>query len=226
MGAQLPEERMTHAPQRTRKRSTIFSALLVALALIAAACGSDTAATEAAAIETNNGGISVKPPDILEGAPTAVPQDQLPPPVEGAKDTPIVDFAYFDGSAGSSADFAGRPTVVNFWASNCAACVAEMPEFELASQALLGEVDFVGMNVNDDSRESAVAMAEQTGVTYRLAEDVGAQFFRGVGGFVMPTTVFLNPQGQVAFVWSGVLTESELRKLIDQHIAPGSNSDV
>jgi len=215
-----------HRTRNYRLPAALLQPVLV-VALFAAACSGSTDVAELpAAIETNDGGVSVRPPDVLEGDATPpVPATELPPPVDGLEATPAADFVYFDGTASSTASFTGRPTVVNFWASNCAACIAEMPEFEEAHQALLGQVDFVGMNVAD-VRESAVELADITGVTYPLADDSESLVFRAFGGFVMPTTVLLNEQGQVAFAWSGVLTGEELRKLIDQHIAPGSNSDV
>lgn len=224
---------MQNTPQTTHRNQPSWRRLIMmfaALSLLAAACsGSEAAQTLDAsaveAIETNDGGVLVKPPDVLEGdagASSGEPDTNLPPPVEGLADTPIATFELFDGGGGSTADFVGTPTVVNFWASNCPACVAEMPDFEETSQALSGRVDFIGLNVNDVSRNAAVALAEQTGVTYPLAEDIGAQAFRGFGAFVMPTTALLNEQGQVAYVWHGVLTGDELLKLIDEHIAPGS----
>lgn len=193
---------------------------MLTIVLAVSACGSDDDLADAAAaadpIETNEGGVLVKPPDVLEGdpAPTA------PALVEGLESTPIVPFDYFDGTPSSTAEFAGRPTVLNFWASNCAPCVAEMPEFEEVHLALGDQVDFVGMNVADVSREAAVALAEQTGVTYPLADDTDSSVFRAFGGFVMPTTVFLNAQGQVAYAWSGVLTGDALTDLINEHILP------
>ena len=96
-----------------------------------------------------------------------------------------------------------------------------MPDFEEAHQALGSSVAFVGMNVAD-VRADAIKLAEVTGVTYPLADDTASEVFRSFGGFVMPTTVLLNPQGQVAFVWSGALTGDELRILVDRHILPGS----
>lgn len=222
-----------HHRNLTKRRPRRFLFLLVTLSLFAVGCGgSDTADTaDTASIEpivTNDGGVLVKPPDVLEGAPEPTPDASivLPPPVEGLDDTPIVPFEYFDGTLGSTLDFKGRPTVINFWASTCAPCVAEMPEFEEVHQALLGEVDFVGINVADLSRERAVELAEQTGVTYPLIDDPDSKLFAAFKGFAMPTTVLLNPQGQVADVWVGVLTGDALRQRIDDHIAPGSSSDA
>ena len=100
-----------------------------------------------------------------------------------------------------------------------------MPEFEEVFQELRDEVAFVGMNTGD-RRDAADRLADQTGVTYPLAEDPASEVFRNFGGFVMPTTVFLNANGEVAYTWSGVLTGKELRILIDEHIAPGTYEDV
>lgn len=203
----------------TRTRSTVVAAIL-ALAIVATACGSDTEAADP--IATNDGGVLVRPPDVLEGNPEPSPAPlDVPAPVDGLAATPVVEFTYFDGTAGSTSDFAGQPTILNFWASTCAACIAEMPEFEEAHQALGDSVNFIGMNVAD-VRSEADKLAAQTGVTYTLADDGQSQVFRSFGAFVMPTTVLLNPQGQVAFVWSGVLTGDELLNLVDQHILPGS----
>ena len=199
-----------------------LAATAIALGLLATACSSAGGA-EAAAIETNEGGVLVKPPDLLaaDAEPTAEAVTELPGLVDGLSPTPVVDFAWFDGAPGSTAEFAGRPTVLNFWASWCPPCIAEMPEFEAVSQTLAGKVAFVGLNVGDE-RDAANQMVAQTGVTYPLADDPDSEIFRSFGGFVMPTTVFLNAQGQVAHVWAGALTGDELRILIDRHILAGS----
>jgi thiol-disulfide isomerase/thioredoxin len=219
----METSRHNRSQHRIRTNAGLVALGLV-LALFAIACGgSDDPIADAAAgvdpLETNEGGVLVKPPDVLEGdVEERIAPEDLPPLVEGAPLTPLVDFTYFDGSAGSTADFRGRPTVLNFWASNCPPCIAEMPEFEEVHLALSDRVDFVGMNTADINRESAERLAAETGVTYPLADDMSSAVFREFGGFVMPTTVLLNPQGQVAFSWSGVLTADELTRLINEHI--------
>lgn len=219
-------------------------ALAVVIVLLAVACGGATPDP----IATNEGGVLIKPPDVLSGETEVVDGedpsagfendifdadfsgDDPDDASEGAdadalQPAPEVDFVWFDGQQGSVTGLQGRPTVLNFWASNCAACIAEMPEFEEVFADIGDQVAFVGMNTGD-RRDSAVRLAEQTGVTYPLAEDLGSEVFRGFGAFVMPTTVLLTPEGEVGFVWSGVLTGDELRILIDRHIAPGTLSDV
>ena len=201
---------------------------LVTLMLGAAACASDptTSAAEADAVE----GVVVKPatdqPDEPAVDASAPPEPATEAVTGAAGDTafepvPVVDFVWFDGTPGSTSELVGTPTIINFWASNCPPCLAEMPAFEEAHQALIGSVDFVGIDVADDAA-SARDLAEQTGVTYRLAEDPDSAVFQSFGGFILPTTVFLNEQGEVAYVWVGALTGEELRKLVDTHILPGS----
>ena len=168
--------------------------LLMGAVAFTAACGSgDDAAS--GGIETNGGGVLVQPPDVLSGETDVVDgQDtaettigETPPESENLP--PNVEFTFFDGTQGSIHGLAGQPTVLNFWASTCPPCIAEMPEFEEVSQSLLGEVAFVGVNTSD-RREAADRLAAQTGVTYPLAEDPQGEIFRAFTAFAMPTTVF------------------------------------
>ena len=208
-----PDRRLGRFGQRPRSAT---AAVIVALSVITIGCsGSDLPE----GIQANDRGSVVEVPGELEGGPEPVPDGvaDLPTPVEGLNMTPVVDFLSFDGTPGSTADFTGQPTVINFWQSYCPPCVAEMPDFEAAFQALHDNVSFVGMNVAD-TRAAANDLVAETGVTYPLADDPDYEVFRSFGGFVMPTTVLLNRQGQVAYVWSGVLTGDELRILIDRHI--------
>lgn len=206
------------ANKGVRWRATV---VLLAAIIVAAACASDEAATEA--IATNDGGVLVKPPDVLSGDTEVVDgQDGAAPEVLPAPDA---EFVWFDDTPGSIAELAGQPTVLNFWASTCPPCVAEMPEFEEVYLDLRDEVAFVGMNTGD-RRDAAERLAERTGVTYPLADDASGEVFRAFKGFAMPTTIFLTAEGDVAWTWAGVLTGDELRRLIDEHIAPGTLDDV
>lgn len=117
---------------------------------------------------------------------------------------------------GSLADFAGQPLVVNFWASWCPPCVREMPEIETVYQSLQDQVAFLGMNVADE-REDALNMMRQTGVSYLQATDPEGVIQLRLGAVVMPTTLFVSPQGEVLDRWQGILDESSLRDKIAEN---------
>ena len=127
---------------------------------------------------------------------------------------PEAEFVLYDGTPAGFDDFDG-PLVVNFWASWCPACVIELPDFQAVSEEFAGEVTFIGMNVLPDDRAAAEALIEQTGVTYQLAEDDGGALYAEFGGIAMPTTVFLDGEGNVVELHSGTLFEDDLRELIN-----------
>ena len=117
---------------------------------------------------------------------------------------PSDTFQTFSGETVTLADYAGKPLVVNFWASWCPSCVVELTAAFLPAQLALGEeVDFLGVNIQDE-RQRALELVEETGVLFDLAEDSGGALYRALGGLGMPFTVF------VSAVHNGPLTEDQL----------------
>jgi len=184
-------------PLLLRRLGARASVVVVALALMAAACGSD-----ANTIELSDGRID------------------SPGTRSESQDTPFgatpVDFRYdtLDGGSVALSELGDKPVVLNFFASWCSSCIAEMPDFEAVHQARIGEVEFIGLALNDRP-ESAQALVASTGVTYSIGTDDGRIFelFKGLG---MPTTVFIDADGVVRQVHSGQLNEDSLSDRIDE----------
>lgn len=128
---------------------------------------------------------------------------------------PQLEMTDFDGDVFTLADYRGTPVVVNFWASWCPSCTAEMPDFEKVHQALEGWVAFVGVN-HSDSRSAAKALAQETGVTYRLAHDPRGEIFAAFGAAGMPTTAFVDASGTVVDVVVGQLSRGLLEDYISK----------
>lgn len=129
---------------------------------------------------------------------------------------PSVEMVDFSGETVSLAQYEGTPVVVNFWATWCPFCVAEMPDFEKVNQATGNDVQFIGVNLQDDA-SAADALAIETGVTYTLARDPQGVVYNAFGGVAMPTTVFIDADGVVREIATGALTESQLSGKIEQH---------
>jgi thiol-disulfide isomerase/thioredoxin len=181
--------------------STRFAAATVALALLAAACsgggsGSDT-------INLGDGGLAPPVGDVS----TEPTQDN----VLG------LEYATFDGDTARFDDHLGTPLVINFFAEWCPNCIAEMPDFETVSQELAGQVNFVGMSI-DQASGDALQLVEDTGVTYDIGWDPSEEIFNHFRPFAMPTTVFVNADGTIARVWSGALDGDALRDKISEEI--------
>lgn len=138
---------------------------------------------------------------------------EVAPAVPGGEPAPDVRFRLFDGTETSLADFRGRPLVLNFWASWCPACVAEMPSFQAVHASIGGDVVFLGLAVQD-TRTAADAFVEQSGVEYVLGDDPDGAVLAAFDGIAMPTTVFIDPAGNVVGRHSGAIFEEELRRMI------------
>jgi thiol-disulfide isomerase/thioredoxin len=110
-------------------------------------------------------------------------------------------------------DFRGRPLVVNFWASWCGPCAAEMPAFQRVYQRVKDRVAFVGID-HQDTRPEALAMLARTGVRYPVAYDAEGKTATAYGLFGMPTTVFVSPSGRVVEGHGGSMSEVDLEKAI------------
>ena len=160
---------------------------------------------------------------VQEPPDTATTEAAAPTPDSGSdadddrRQVPDVRFHYFDGSEGSPADFAGTPTVINFWASWCPPCIVEMPAFEAVHRELSPHVAFLGINVGDEPG-AARELATRTGVTYPLAQDPDSAIFQTFGGIGMPTTVFVDAEGMIVLMISSRLRAQDLRGLISEHL--------
>lgn len=118
------------------------------------------------------------------------------------------------------ASLAGRPTVVNFFASWCTACNAELPDFRHAANALHDQVNFVFVNSNESGDWHP--MAERNGILgFTLAKDIngtdGNGLYRSVGGTGgMPITAFYDARGRLVDRSYGALTGGLLDQKLQQ----------
>lgn len=130
---------------------------------------------------------------------------------------PVAALTTLDGEAFPLDSIVGEPTVLNFFASWCGPCRAELPAFQEVSEATTGQVQFVGVNTRETDVEDARELVAETGVTYTVALGDDGTLFQDVGGLAMPTTAFVSAEGRIVEVHSGILTQGDLEKKIDEH---------
>lgn len=135
---------------------------------------------------------------------------------------PDAPLETFEGEETSLHDFLGRPMVINFWASWCAPCIEEMPDFEEVHLAVQDEVRFLGIDTQD-AVDAALEMVAETGVTYDLVRDPLAEAFQAFGIRGMPSTFLVDAEGRILFRHTGPLTAEDLRGLIDEHLPVASS---
>jgi cytochrome oxidase Cu insertion factor (SCO1/SenC/PrrC family) len=109
---------------------------------------------------------------------------------------PSFTLASTDGRRVSLADLTGRPLVINFWASYCPPCRAEMPLLQRRVGAL-STVRLVLINEGDTS-QSARDFLSGTGIQQAALLDSDLKVARAYGVLPLPTTVFVRADGSIA----------------------------
>ena len=109
----------------------------------------------------------------------------------------------------------GRVVVLNFWASWCAPCRAEMPELN-TFHGEAGERDAALVSVNMTDTESSVGavteFAARLGITFPILLDTRGEAARAYGITVVPTTVVIAPDGRVSAIRTGAVDAGWLRR--------------
>lgn len=133
-----------------------------------------------------------------------------------ATGTPLPDAKLTDLVTGKAADWpTGKPLVVNFWASWCTPCRAEMPAFDKVAARMGDKVTIIGVTDEDDHAASKKA-AKAAGVSYPLLVDTDQVLMSSVGITNLPGTVFVDEDGTIIGRHFGALTEGQLTKEIEK----------
>jgi thiol-disulfide isomerase/thioredoxin len=111
----------------------------------------------------------------------------------------------------SLAQYAGRPLIINFFASWCAPCQRETPLIARFYRAEHGRVTVLGVDVNDSS-SAALTFVHKTGVGYPVVADPAPMAATLAYGVVaLPQTFFLNAQHRIVKRVISAVTLTDLR---------------
>ena len=121
----------------------------------------------------------------------------------------------------------GRPTVLNFWAGLCPPCRAELPDLqdfydEFNDRVTLISVDlgqFTGLGTQEDAKD----LLSELGITYPAGFTLDSNVVREYKVLSMPTTVFINSQGEIFRKWSGALNRDALTKVTTEMLVQESS---
>jgi cytochrome c biogenesis protein CcmG, thiol:disulfide interchange protein DsbE len=180
--------------------AVMVAAFLVGVGVTSMLQGEEGPSPQTAEVTPPSGTLTERLP---AGHRSPLPERRL----EGFADGPEIDLTAYRGS----------PLVVNFWASWCAPCVKEMPDFQEVAEQAGDRVGFLGINVQDAPR-NAEAFADELGITYDLARDPAGELYNEVRAVGMPTTLFVDADGQVVWRHTGLLDAQDLRETIAERL--------
>ena len=156
--------------------------------------------------ELASGGDGWGAPDVLKALLTIGGPQQATE--GGGGRAPAFSLASTDGASASLAGLAGRPLVINFWATYCPPCRAEMPMLArdvAASNAALVLID------EGDSAQAATGFLRALGVEQASLLDPDLAVGRAYSVDALPTTVFVSAGGTVTARNVGQLDERVLQ---------------
>lgn len=110
-------------------------------------------------------------------------------------------------------DYAGRVTVVNFWATTCAPCVREMPLLSSLHDEQDGAF-VVGVNYRE-GEAIAREFARELDVAYPSVRDADGSLAHRFGVPFLPTTFVIDGDGQMRFKVMGEIDAETLERLVD-----------
>jgi thiol-disulfide isomerase/thioredoxin len=135
---------------------------------------------------------------------------------------PVLTGTTLTATALSTARYAGKVLVINFWASWCGPCRTEAPAFQAVYAASAGKpVAFVGVLFQDTAANGrSFDLAQQ--ITYpSLLDPSGLDLvkFRRYGLVSVPDTVVVGRDGRVVAAFSGPVEQSTLQTVVDRELA-------
>lgn len=130
---------------------------------------------------------------------------------------PAPDFTVYtaDGKPVKLSDMKGKPVVLNFWASWCPPCKAEMPDFDAICKEYDGKVTFMMVNLTDGEREtveSARNFIHMMEYSFPVYYDTDMEASNTYGIQSIPTTFFIDAAGNLIAYGSGALEADVLRQ--------------
>ncbi len=132
-------------------------------------------------------------------------------------------FVLLDGSTRTTQDLRGQVTLVNFWATSCTTCVAEMPEIVATYDKFKDKgYETIAVAMQYDPPSYVVNFAETRKLPFKVALDNTGALARDWGDVKLtPTTYVVDKQGAIVKKYVGTPDFPELHKLIEKLLAQG-----
>lgn len=139
----------------------------------------------------------------------------------GTGAAPESKFVLLDGSSKTTASLKGRVTLVNFWATSCTTCVAEMPKVIATYDKYHAKgFDTIAVAMSYDPPSYVVNYAQTRKLPFDVAIDNTGAIARAWGDVKLtPTTYVVNKRGEIVKRYVGEPDFAELHKLIESLLA-------
>lgn len=136
----------------------------------------------------------------------------------GQQEAPASTFVMLDGSRLETKDLRGRVTLVNFWATSCTTCVAEMPHMAETYEKYKGKgYGMVAVAMAYDPPSYVVNFAQTRKLPFQVAIDNTGAVAKSWGDVTLtPTSYLVDKRGKIVKRYVGQPDFAELHQLIEK----------
>lgn len=161
-------------------------------------------------------------PPATASAPAAPPAASLPSQAASAAAPKLSapDFTVYDaaGNAVKLSDFAGKPIIVNFWATWCGPCQSELPDFNEAYLAYHDQIQFLFVN-DAETVQTVETFVKTKGYSFPVHYDRNYSLMQAYSVRYIPDTLIIGRDGNLINKFVGVMNKSTLNGYISQLLA-------
>ena len=116
---------------------------------------------------------------------------------------PTFELTDDNGDAYSLSDFRGKPIIINFWATWCPPCRAELPSMNRAWKKVKNEgIEMIAVNVGEDEDTVSAFKAEHP-IDFRVLLDPSAEMVSDWPIKGLPTTFVIDKEGRLVYIATG-----------------------
>lgn len=124
-----------------------------------------------------------------------------------------IQLVDYNGNEVTLSRFEGRPLVINSWAVWCPFCREELPDFAELQREFGEEIIVIAID-RQEPRAKAKGYTDELGITADMLFllDSSDSFYKSIGGFSMPETIFVNSDGEIVVHKRGPMDLDEMRE--------------
>jgi peroxiredoxin len=133
---------------------------------------------------------------------------------ERADTAPDFSLATLDGEQIALSNFRGQYVLVNFWATWCPPCRAELPDL-VSYYESHADQGFMLIGVNEQEPPATVeAYLSQSQLEFPVVLDSDGRVMNRYGVTGMPSSFLVNPEGQIVRSWTGMINRAMLESTV------------
>lgn len=123
---------------------------------------------------------------------------------------PDFELKTLTGESVKLSDLRGKKVLLNFWATWCPPCKAEMPEMQAFYEETKDDVAILAVNL--DPNNDVAGFAKEGGYTFPIVLDQSDEVKNTYGILSIPTTFFLDEKGKITHTFMGKMTIDDMKK--------------